>query len=66
MKKFLNLGDPFFAPIWIRVSIVVVTAIWGLIEFSAGEVFWGCLFVGISAFCARQFSTIDYNAGSED
>lgn len=66
MNKLIDLTDPFFAPVWIRVVIVLITAVWGLIELSASATFWGALFLGISAFCAWQFATIDYSVGPEE
>lgn len=64
--KFLNLDDPFFRPIWLRVAIVAVCVFWGLFEFDTGTPFWGVLFVGIGAVVAWRFSTIDYSEGPED
>lgn len=64
--KFLNLDDPFFRPVWLRVAIVAVCVFWGLFEFATGTPFWGVLFVGIGAVAAWRFSTIDYSEGPED
>ncbi|MFT5867298.1 MAG: hypothetical protein ACI82I_003058 [Gammaproteobacteria bacterium] len=66
MKKLIDLADPFFAPVWIRVCVVLVTAIWGLYEMSAGATLWGVIFLGISAICAWRFATIDYTADPEE
>ena len=64
--KFLNLDDPFFRPLWLRVTIVAICVLWGLFEFATGTPFWGVLFVGIGGVAAWRFSTIDYSEGKED
>ena len=66
MRKLIDLADPFFAPVWIRVSVVVITTLWGLFELSTGAILWGVLFLGISAICAWRFATIDYSADREE
>ena len=66
MSKLIDLADPFFAPVWIRVSVVVITTLWGLFELSTGAILWGVLFLGISAICAWRFATIDYSADREE
>lgn len=66
MRKLIDLEDPFFAPLWIRVLVVVIAGGWGLFEFSAGAPMWGMIFLGISAICAWRFATIEYGASSED
>jgi hypothetical protein len=66
VKKLIDLADPFFAPVWIRGSVVIVTTLWGLYEMWSGATLWGVVFLGISAICAWRFATIDYSAGPED
>ena len=66
MKKLIDLTDPFFEPVWIRVSVVVVTGAWGLFEMASGAPLWGVIFLGISAICAWRFATIDYTADPEE
>ena len=66
MMKFFDLSDPFYAPLQIRISIVVLTAAWGLLELSSGAFGWAMVFWGVSAYCAWQFATIDYGSDKED
>ena len=66
MKKLIDLTDPFFEPVWVRVCVVLVTALWGLYEMSAGATLWGVIFIGISVICAWRFATIDYSADPEE
>lgn len=66
MRKFIDLYHPFFAPVWIRVVIVLVSIGWGLFELSTGAVLWAVVFIGIGATCAWQFATIDYSAHSDE
>jgi hypothetical protein len=63
--KFLDLTDPFFESVGVRITVVGVTAIWGLFELSTGSVFWAMFFLGLSAICGWRFATIDYAALSE-
>ena len=66
MRILFDLTDPFFAPPWIRVLVVLVTAVWGLFEMSSGATLWGVIFLGVSAVCGWRFANIDYNADPED
>lgn len=63
--KLLDLTDPFFEPVVVRVVIVAITAIWGLFELSTGAVFWAMFFLGLSVICGWRFATIDYAALSD-
>ncbi len=64
--KLFDFTDPFFAPIWIRVAVVVVTVGWGLNEFASGAPMWGCMFVGVGVVAAWRFATIDYSGQDND
>ena len=65
-RKLLDLTDPFFAPLKVRVTIVLVCAAWGLFELSTGAIIWALLFLGLAAVCAWRFATIDYTGPSDD
>ena len=65
MRKRVDLEDPFFAPVWIRVAGVLVTTVWGLYEFASGATLWGTIFIGISVICGWRFATIDYSADAD-
>jgi hypothetical protein len=67
LKKLLNLEDPFFAPLWIRTTIVVLLGFWTMIEFFAGAQGWAALFAALAVFSAWRFAVIDYTseAGEE-
>ena len=47
--KLFDFNDPFFRPLWLRVVLVAVSALWSVFEFAAGSPFWGVLFLGIAA-----------------
>ena len=66
MRKLIDLDDPFFAPIWIRVAIVIITAAWALFELSQGAIMWAVIFIGISGICAWRFYTIDYRSDPQE
>ncbi|WP_293449934.1 hypothetical protein [Planktotalea sp.] len=61
MSKFLDLENPFFAPLWIRIAVVVVMAVWGTFELSQGAILWAIIFLGFAAICGWRFATIDYS-----
>ena len=65
MKRLIDLEHPFFAPLWIRMAIVVVTLVWGMFEMSRGAPMWGIIFLGVSIICGWRFATIDYSAGRD-
>lgn len=62
MKKLIDLHDPFFEPIWVRVAVVLVLICWGLFELSTGRAMWAVIFLGIGVICAWRFCTIDYKS----
>ncbi len=64
MKKLINLEDRFFAPLWIRATIVVLLGVWTLIELFAGAQGWAAFFAALAVFSAWRFAVIDYT--SED
>ncbi|MEP2029852.1 MAG: hypothetical protein ABJI96_14210 [Paracoccaceae bacterium] len=66
MKKFFDLENPFFAPVWIRVAVVVVMILWGVVELSQGATLWAIIFIGVGGFCGWRFYIIDYSAGPKD
>lgn len=46
--KLFDFNDPFFEPLWLRLTVVILAGGWSLFEFAAGETVWGMLFVGIA------------------
>lgn len=66
MSKFLDLENPFFAPLWIRIAVVAVMTIWGLFELSQGAILWAIIFLGFAAICAWRFATIDYSSKPDE
>lgn len=66
MSKLLDLENPFFAPLWIRIAVVAVMAVWGMFELSQGEYMWAIIFLGFAAICGWRFATIDYSTARDD
>ncbi|EDZ41070.1 MAG: hypothetical protein P8P65_10925 [Planktotalea sp.] len=62
MSKLLDLENPFFAPLWIRIAVVAVMTLWGLFELSQAAYMWSIIFLGFAAICGWRFATIDYSA----
>ncbi len=66
MNKLFDLENPFFAPTWIRVCVVAITALWGMVELANGETFWAAVILGVSGFCTWRFYVIDYTRVAEE
>ena len=47
--NLFDFNNPFFKPLWIRIAVVAVAALWGIFEFVNGATFWGVLFVALAA-----------------
>ena len=59
-RKFLDTDHPAFRPLWLRIVIVTVTAVWGIVEFFTGSPFWAVLFLGIAGYAIWGFF-FDFN-----
>lgn len=46
---------PFFRPLWRRIAIVAVCAIWAALEWAANSQFWGMIASGFTAYAIWQF-----------
>jgi hypothetical protein len=55
LGKFFDFNHPFYRPLWIRVLIVGFCLGWGVLEFFAGEPFWGVIFAGTGAIAFHGF-----------
>ena len=60
MKKLFKLEDRFFAPLWIRATIVVLLVFRTMVELFAGAHGWPVLFAALAVFSAWRFAVIDY------
>lgn len=47
--RLFDFNDPFFKPLWIRIAVVALSALWGVFELVSGNNFWGLLFLAIAA-----------------
>lgn len=50
-----NQDHPFFRPLWRRIAIVAVTALWSAVEWYNGEALWAMLTLGICAYAVWTF-----------
>jgi hypothetical protein len=57
--------NPFFRPLWRRVTVVAVCVIWSVIEFATGTPFWGVIALGFAGYGAWQFFYL-YKPADED
>jgi hypothetical protein len=53
MMKFIDPDHPFYRPLWVRLLIVAVCAIWTTVEFYVNrETTWGMIFLAVTAYTA--------------
>jgi hypothetical protein len=60
--KLFDFEHPFFTPLWVRVAVVLICAVWGTFELLGGAVFWSMFFLGLAVISGWRFATIDYAA----
>lgn len=63
--KLIDLTNPFFAPVWVRVAVVAVLFGWGLFELTTARAMWAVIFLGVGVICTWRFATIDYRADAD-
>ena len=54
MRAF-DLQVDFFLPVWRRVAVVIVCALWSIFEFFMDSAPWGVLFGGVGIYAIWQF-----------
>lgn len=54
MRAF-DLQVDFFLPVWRRVAVVIVCAVWSVFEFVTLAPFWGVVFGAIGIYAVWQF-----------
>lgn len=58
MRDFFDLQKPFYRPLWIRLTIVILCLAWAVVEFVSGTPFWGVLFGAIGLYAGYQFFVV--------
>ena len=53
--KFFDVKHPMFNPLWVRIIVTAICALWAMLEFGSGNPFWGILFAAAAAFCLWKF-----------
>jgi hypothetical protein len=46
---------PFFRPLWRRIAVTAVCAVWTAVEFAASSPFWGVIALGFTGYAIWQF-----------
>ncbi len=64
--KLIDLTDPFYAPVWIRVTVVAVLTVWGILEVVFGHTMWAVMCLSFAAICTWRFATIDYRTDADN
>ena len=64
--KLLDPAHPFFAPLWRRIIIVVLTLGWAAFEIMTGNPFWAILFGAVGVHCTYQLLIAYPGPGSDD
>ncbi|WEX79221.1 hypothetical protein PYH37_004928 [Sinorhizobium numidicum] len=52
MLKFIDPDHPFYRPLWIRLLIVGLCAVWTAVEFMSDQTIWGMIFLAVTAYTA--------------
>ena len=66
MKGFLDVQSPIFRPLWVRILIVGICAVWTVLEIKGGNGFWAILFGAATLFLGHQFFVVfDPDKGDE-
>jgi len=53
MMKLIDPDHPFYRPLWVRLLIVAVCAMWTTVEFYVNlETTWGMIFLAVTAYTA--------------
>lgn len=50
MMKFIDPDHPFYRPLWIRLLIVALCAVWTAVEFYSGQTMWATIFLVVTAY----------------
>ncbi|MCA1490758.1 hypothetical protein [Sinorhizobium alkalisoli] len=50
MIKFIDPDHPFYRPLWIRLLIVGLCAVWTGVEFYGGQMMWATIFLVVTAY----------------
>ena len=58
--KLLDLQNEFYRPLWIRVALLTVLFLWAIVEFFAGALIWGFLFVALAIIALWQWFVADW------
>ena len=54
-RRFLDTDHPMLRPLWVRVLIVAVCAVWAAVEFSTGSPLWGAVFLAFGGYAFWGF-----------
>ena len=64
-NSLIDLHHPFFRPVWRRWALVIVLAIWALVETLAENTFWAVLAGGLCAYALYVFN-FDFDLSDDD
>ncbi|MCY4462411.1 MAG: hypothetical protein OXC26_18765 [Albidovulum sp.] len=53
-KNFWDIRSPVLRPLWLRISIVAVCAVWTIVELLSGSLFWTIIFGAAAVFLFVQ------------
>lgn len=66
MKGLFDVQSPIFRPLWLRVLITGICAIWTVVELRGGNPFWAILFGAAALYLAYQFFVVfDPDSGDD-
>lgn len=65
-RNWLDVQSPVLRPLWLRVTIVGICAIWAIFEIISGSLFWAILFGAAAIYLGYQLLVVFDPDGGED
>lgn len=57
-SNWLDVQSPVLRPLWLRIVIVGICAIWAIFEIVSGNLFWAILFGAAAAYLGYQLFVV--------
>lgn len=62
-----DMHEPFFRPIWRRITVTSICLLWAAFEFATGSPFWGVIFAALGLYAFWQFFLVPWpEEGGDD
>ncbi len=65
-RNWLDVQSPVLRPLWLRIVITGICAIWAIFEIVSGNLFWAILFGAAAVYLGYQlFAVFDPDDGAD-